>query len=202
MTCSYCDQKKIEDIQERIIREDARDKKWSAFVPREPEIFGHIIVTYLNYGGDKKCIRDISSVEEENHYILDSIITGVRIISNKLKNNDNLFADRVYVVMAGEDSSAHLHFHLFPKYGFLNDNDFNNKIAKWAEKYGLSKGEIGWRRFYANPTKNFKFRYDFSYLGEIQQKYDNWKWYQMNDDSSSKDLLIEMKDKLEEIVKL
>lgn len=201
MNCSFCDQKEIEDIQERIIREDARDKKWSAFVPPDPEIFGHIIVTYLNCDRHKKCIRDISSVEEENQYILDSIITGVRIISNKRKNHiDNV--DRVYVVMAGEDSSAHLHFHLFPKYGFLNDNDLNNKIAKWVEKYGLSKGEIDWRRFYANPTKNFKFRHDFSYLGEIHQKYDDWKRNKMNDKPPSKDLLIEMKDKLEEIVKL
>ena len=40
MKCSYCDQKEIKDIQERIIRE-GKNKKWSAFVPLEPEIFGH-----------------------------------------------------------------------------------------------------------------------------------------------------------------
>jgi len=282
MKCSYCDQEEIDDIQERIICEE-KDKKWSAFVPLEPEIFGHIIVNYLNYVGHKnwylfcwdnvsendsedseklrgflrddlgiewaknakigkssdgmtitistykksadimvdekkekatlkisdgithdlkvkkekgkltiykKCIRDISSADDIDQKILNSLMEGVRIISNKLKNIDNV--DRVYVVMTGEDPSAHVHFHLFPRYGFLN----NNEIAKWAEKNGLSKGEIDWRRFYANPTKNFKYHHDFSYLGEIQQKYDDWKMNKMNGKPPSKELLIEMKEKL------
>jgi len=45
MKCSFCDQEDIEDIKKRIIRE-GDGKKWSAFVPKEPEIFGHIVVTW------------------------------------------------------------------------------------------------------------------------------------------------------------
>lgn len=187
--CSvFCDKKKIENIKNRIIHKGGTDKKWSAFIPDEPEIFGHIIVTYLNPDKHENCIRDITSAEEGDQKILNSLIEGVRIISNKMTNIDNV--DRVYVVLAGEDRRSHIHFHLFPRYGFLN----NNEIVKWAEKCGISEGEIDWRRFYANPTKDFKFRHDFSYLGEIQQKYDDWKTNKMNGKPPSNELLIEMKD--------
>jgi diadenosine tetraphosphate (Ap4A) HIT family hydrolase len=195
MTCPFCNMKgKMDNV---IIK---KGELWYAFVPKTPEIFGHIITTYSDKG--VHCIRNIwedygefAAIREKNYKnILNSMMEGVRIMSNKMLNIDNV--KRYYIAMLGEDSSVHIHFHLFPRYEFLN----NDEIAKWAKNNGL--GEEGWKLFYSYPTKNFKFFRGFNYLGEIERKYNDWKWYQMENKDPKPELLKEMKDKLIEMLDL
>jgi diadenosine tetraphosphate (Ap4A) HIT family hydrolase len=67
---------------------------WYALIPKDPEIFGHIIVTYSDEG--KHCIRNIWEVNSEDEKrILNSMIEGVRTVSEKMINIGNSKLERM-----------------------------------------------------------------------------------------------------------
>jgi diadenosine tetraphosphate (Ap4A) HIT family hydrolase len=97
--------------------------------------------------------------------------------------------------MLGENPSVHIHFHLFPRYGFCNSYE----RGKWAEEYELLEGEFEWRCFYANPTMNFEYSTGFSYMGEIERRYNDMRDKIGKD--PSRELIREMTTKLKEKIK-
>jgi hypothetical protein len=190
--CPFCDRGKV---KEQIIYD--KDELWYALTPLDPHIFGHVLVTYSN--GGKNCIHDmwkkVDGGWEANRKIREireSMLEGVRFMSDKMMHIDNV--ERIYFAMLGEDLSVHMHYHLFPRYGFLSSNE----LEKWSEKYKLSGGEFEWRRFYATPTMNFEYSTGFCYLCEIARKYDDMKKRIGN--NPPKELLNEMTEKLKEIL--
>lgn len=161
--CSFCCFDNIKK-EGRIIKDK---KDWYAFIPLEPEIFGHVIVTYrtdteLNY----PCIQNIICLEDEKRdKILNVLNEGILTLVDGLKKIKNV--DKVYFAMLGETENTHMHYHLFPRYGFVNDYE----LDKWANKKDytrLSNGSIEWRKFFARPTCGFKSFTGFQYLGEIE----------------------------------
>lgn len=66
--CEFCHR---EELKEYIIDEDrSKGEFWYAFIPRDIEIFGHVILTTDK--GD--CIHDLHDVDDE---ILQAEIVGV-----------------------------------------------------------------------------------------------------------------------------
>ncbi|MCJ7570724.1 MAG: hypothetical protein MUO82_02445 [Candidatus Thermoplasmatota archaeon] len=184
--CYFCCYENIKDEGRVIFPEkENKDEEWYAFIPLEPEIFGHIIVTYASEDDKSPNIKKSEFpcqniiCKEDNHNvsnikkdkrdeILKVLDKGVITIVDGLKKIKNV--DKVYFAMLGETKRTHMHYHLFPRYGFVNEYELNN----WANKDDytlLSEGNIRWKKFYANPTSGFKSFDGFQYLGEIENSY-------------------------------
>ena len=154
--CVFCKPEEI--LKKRIIHTDSDG--WYAFVPDEPEIFGHIIVTVK-----QPHIREIISEDDKTLETLQCMTKGVKYIADILRKIKNV--QRVYFAMLGETEDVHMHYHVFPRYGFVRDYE----IDDWAKEYHLSKGFIAWQRFYSQPTVGFTSLDGFQYLGEIEKAY-------------------------------
>ena len=170
-----------------IVDEDKSQKKyWYAFVPRDPEIFGHVILTT-----DKgRCIHDLCEVDES---ILKAEIMGVRQMMEKLWQTKKV--GRVYVVVAGESEEVHHHFHLLPRYEF---ESFKER-EKWAKEYELDAEDPKWVEFFKWPTLNFEHKEGFQYLGEIERKYNQCKNKEYYPNRPSEGLILEMVGKVRAI---
>jgi len=155
--CHFCDYKQF---KKRVIDED---KDWHAFIPKDPEIYGHCIVT------TKKHYEDILSSDGKE--ALDIMSEGLKIVADKIKKIDEKRIHKVYFAMVGETKKTHMHYHLFPRYRFEHDSE----IYEWAEEHKFDKGSYGWQKFYEVPTLGFKSFTGFQYLGEIEKSYDETK---------------------------
>ena len=121
--CYFCEIDKIR-AEDRIIIEK---NEWYAFVPQDPEIFGHVIVTYRTDTDSKyPHIQNISCDNEKRIKILNILDVGVKTIVDGLKNIKNV--EMVYFAMLGETIKTHMHYHLFPRYGFVNDSELLLKL--------------------------------------------------------------------------
>jgi len=152
--CVFDDSDKL--AERVIIKKDG----WYAFVPDEPEIFGHIIVTV-----ETPCIREVACSDKRIPDVLKIMSSGIKFIADLLTEVKDV--QRVYIAMLGETDSVHMHCHIIPRYGFVNDSE----IAEWAKENRLTKGLLDWQRFYSNPTANFKISDGFRYLGEVENSY-------------------------------
>lgn len=171
-------------MEKFVVDEDKSQKKyWYAFVPRDPEIFGHVILT-TDKGG---CIHDLHEVNEN---ILQGEIVGIRQIMAKLRRIDNV--GRVYVVVAGETPEVHHHFHLFPRYKF---ESFEQR-ERFAQKYELEAEDPKWVEFYNWPALEFEHKDGFQYLGEIERKYNECKNNEYYPNRPSENLRLEMVEEL------
>jgi len=161
---------KSNNIDSDVVRRGDKDiitgnVSWYAFVPDNPEIFGHIIVTV-----EQPCIREIISESEEViNEALKRMSEGIKVMSDLIKKIDNV--QRIYVAMLGETDSVHMHYHIIPRYGFIDEIEIN----KWAEKNRFDRGIIEWQRFYSHPTLGFQSLDGFQYLGEIERSYNQAK---------------------------
>nr|MDO8080343.1 HIT domain-containing protein [Candidatus Freyarchaeota archaeon] len=181
-TCDFCSRDKMKKY---VVDED---KDWYAFVPQEPEIFGHIILTT-----DKgSCTHDMQDVDEK---ILQAEILGIRQMMRKLHKIDNV--GRVYVVVAGESLGVHHHFHLLPRYEFKSSED----RKKWAQSNEIKAEDPKWVEFYRWSTSDFSHKEGFQYLGEIERKYNEYKNNEYYPNIPSDDLRLAMVDKLKAIFK-
>lgn len=149
---------------DRIV-DEGKDHEWYAFVPLGPEIFGHLIVTIPG----PPCIRDIVMMESAHSKQWRNLNEGVRVCAEKLSKILNV--DRVYTAFLGESAEVHVHCHLVPRYGFLNQGE----IEAWSKLYGVSEGDTEWRRFYSNPTSGFSSLQGFRYLGEVERTFNEIK---------------------------
>ena len=182
--CSFCHKKRMKKF---IVDKDASSEEyWYAFVPRDPEIFGHVILT-TDKGG---CIQDLYKVDES---ILTAEIVGVRQTMEKLWKMRNV--GRVYVVVAGESEEVHHHFHLLPRYEFKNTEE----REKWAEEYCLDAEDPKWVEFFKWPTLNFEHKEGFQYLGEIERKYNQCKNNEYYPNRPSEGLRLDMVGKVNAI---
>jgi diadenosine tetraphosphate (Ap4A) HIT family hydrolase len=161
MTCDFCKKK---NMAGRIVL-GRKSTNWYALVPNDPEVFGHLIVTIPG----PPCIRNIVAMEGKYSAEWKNLNEGVRACARKLAEISNV--DRVYTTFLGESAKVHVHCHLVPRYGFLNQGD----LDRWSARYGVSKGGIEWRRFYSNPTSGFCHLQGFRYLGEAERTYNETK---------------------------
>jgi len=146
--CFFCN-----DIgEERIIMEG---NDWIAFIPLDPEIFGHCIVTTKHH------YEDITEIDGKE--ALDKMSMGVKVMADKIKSLDDNRIKKVYFAVLGETERTHMHYHLFPRY------------EGKEELIQLTSEDIKWRNFYNNSTKDFEFSTGFQYLGEIEKNYENMK---------------------------
>lgn len=149
------------EIGNRLVhRVTDQNNGWYAFVPLEPEIFGHVIVTV-----EKPCIREIITDTNEIVPVLQRMSKGVEFMAKVLSCIENV--QRVYIAMLGESEDVHMHYHLFPRYNFVGEFEINT----WAERNRLKEGSIEWQRFYSRPTAGFQLSSGFQYLGEIEKSY-------------------------------
>lgn len=157
-----CDFDKVEEkIGKRLVyRVTDQGNAWYAFVPQEPEIFGHVIVTV-----EKPCIREIISNDKEITKVLQRMSIGIKSMADVLSRIENV--QRIYIAMLGESEKVHMHYHLFPRYDFVSEFE----IDKWAKRNRLKKGPIEWQRFYSRPTAGFQSFSGFQYLGEIEKSF-------------------------------
>lgn len=182
-------------VGERLVWETGEE--WYAFVPEEPLIFGHILLTASKQptDGEETCrekYRNLWSVPEE---ILQKEIVGVRECMNGLLNIP--FVERVYLVVAGEERSVHHHFHLVPRYEFRSDEERET----WDEDHTLDADDTKWIEFYKSPTIDFKHTEGFQYIGELERVYNECKDNEYYPRTPSRDLLKGMARKIEEIMK-
>ena len=151
-----------ENIGDRVIHRAGRNNNdWYAFVPDKPEIFGHVIVTVEN-----PCIREIITDNSEIVPVLQQMSEGIEFMAKVLSRIKNV--QRVYIAMLGESEDVHMHYHLFPRYGFVGDEC---AINSWAKENRLKKGSNEWQEFYSRPTTGFQSRDGFQYLGEIEKTF-------------------------------
>ena len=198
--CKFCDK---EIVADRII--DGLDKKdWYAFVPKDPEIFGHIILTTINFqpncsrGEDSnipKCPQEISEIYGNNEEIFMKMTKGLIECSNKLKKIKPI--EKVYILVAGETDGYHIHYHLIPRYEFRS-YDERKQLAK---KINLTIDDPKWVEFYNWPTKDFKYRQDFRYLGEVEQKYNDCKNNEYYPIEPSKEIIEKIVTRINELTK-
>lgn len=151
---------KDEEVNPRTIEQST---KWRAFIPKDPEIFGHTILT------PKDHIPSILEVHSKDKEVFQELSDALLVCSQKLANVDNV--EKIYVVMAGEDPTVHIHYHLFPRFDFLNEDELN----LWARNNRISTGELSWRKFYARPTAGYKYFEGFQYVGEIERAYHEYR---------------------------
>jgi len=172
IVCHFCNIKKIEE-EKRIIKKvemeiNNNKETWFAFIPQDPEIFGHCIVTYKK-SEKLPHIQNIGCNNIKRMEILKILNEGIVTIVDGLKKIKNV--EMVYFAMLGETIPTHMHYHLFPRYNILDDED---KLNKWADNNTLlskddgSNEDFQWIKFFAKPTKGFKSFTGFQYLGEIE----------------------------------
>lgn len=163
MKCDFCD---INNFKDRIIHkcEKNGDIQWYVFVPQEPQIFGHIILTLNN-----PHVEDITSGEKQIQEVLSKLSGGISYIADLLGKIDNV--KKVYLAMLGETPNIHMHYHMFPRYEFANEEE----REYWSKRNTLQVGEIEWRKFYSKPTKGFNSLKGFQYLGDIEKFYNRSK---------------------------
>jgi len=182
--CYFCC---ANDIDEERIIGKGESKEWYAFIPQDPEIYGHCIVTTKNPEDHCEDILDI-----KGQIVLNNLVEGVKIVAKMIKGIDPKRIEKVYLAMLGETPKTHMHYHLFPRYRFEHDSE----IYKWAEEHKFTNGCYGWRKFYETPTLGFKSFTGFQYLGEIEKLYDETK--RRIGDKPSLNLLTEMRDNIKE----
>ncbi len=189
-------------MEERLVSPvDRKEEEWYAFVPGDPLIFGHILLTVDRKGNNNvpceregpDCIHDMWEVPE---CILEREIVGVRKCMNGLLEIDNV--KRIYLVVAGETDEVHHHFHLLPRYGFKS---FEER-EKWYEELKLKAGDPKWRNFYRWPTLGMAHKEGFQYLGELERAYGTCKDNDYYPDQPSDVLLEEMARKIKAIMEL
>ena len=158
--CSFCNKSNMDG---RIVLECKGNRRWYAFVPRDPEIFGHVLVTV-----DKPHVQNIEDTNPHEMEFMNDISKGIVNVSIGLKRIENV--EKVYVLMLGESSDVHMHYHLIPRYKFGSMKD---RIA-WATEYELIEGKDEWRSFYSRPTMGFTSNEGFRYLGEVERLYNEF----------------------------
>ncbi len=174
-----------EKFKKRVIDQN---NAWYAFVPLDPEIFGHVIVTV-----EKPCIREIVSDDKEIAEVLQRMSKGIKLMADALYRIENV--QRIYIAMLGETETVHIHYHLFPRYDFVSEFE----IDKWAERNRLKKGSIEWQRFYSRPTAGFQSVSGFQYLGEIEKSYNEAA--KRIGEKPSNEVLEEMAGRLKKLIK-
>ena len=157
--CAFCHRAEIKEDY-RMICEPKEEPTSYAFVPLDPEIFGHVIVTV-----ESPCIREIC---EEDGAVVDvlransSTLWKVAMAIRRIPN-----VERVYVATLGEDN-LHIHHHLLPRYFFCT----NDEIERWENGNRFQSLDNCWDRFYSKPTEGFHDYRGFRYLGEIERTYE------------------------------
>ncbi len=126
------------------------------FVPDDPEIFGHLLLT--------TDLRHIPHLDNASASDLRMLAPGVVAGAELIRRIDQV--TRVYVIVLGEDCSVHLHYHLFPRYDLAD----SNALLQWGRKWSLRIPEP-WGSFYSRPTAGFEHRKGRCYLGEIERSY-------------------------------
>lgn len=182
--CVFCQRKKIED---RIIKH-YEEEEFDVFIPKDPQIFGHLLLTRIG----PPCLGKLENPEKELHEKINILSEGTMTVAKDFIKRDTKI-DKVYIVVMGESESFHFHYHLIPRYGFLNDNE----IDKWTEKYGIEKGSIEWRQFYARPTLGFRHFHGYRYLGEMERTFNEAK--DRFKGNPPDEILLEMKKNVEEL---
>jgi len=171
--CYFCD---IEEIrkEKRIIKEvktkiNGNNETWFAFIPQDPEIFGHCILTYKK-SEHLSHIQHVGCNNINRMDILEILNKGIVTIVDGLKKIKNV--EMVYFAMLGETIPTHMHYHLFPRYNIYGDE---NKLNKWANESNntllsgsKNESDIQWINFFAKPTCGFSSFKGFQYLGEIE----------------------------------
>ena len=193
--CYFCCFDNIND-EGRVITSNSN---WYAFVPKAPEIFGHTIVTYRTDEKSNKHphIQNIICKDDKRVEILKVLDEGIKTLVDGLKEIENV--DKIYFAMLGETERTHMHYHLFPRFGFVNEYELINWVNK-DKLYRLTKGNIRWQKFYANPTCGFKSFDGFQYLGEIEKSYSQAR--KCIGDDPPKGILKEMAKNIRKIGKL
>ena len=184
--CDFCYRDRM---GRRIIAERQR---WYAFVPEDPRIFGHIILTVdPEEKGEKHCVHDIWNVEDE---VLSGEIIAARDCMRGLKEIP--FVERVYLVVAGESERVHHHYHLIPRY--KRHLDWKKEdVPRWKKKCELKEGDSIWRSFYNDmPRKMHNWR-GFQYLGELEHEYNDFRTHSAFEEGPGLDILEDMAGKVE-----
>lgn len=174
-------------MKERIILNGEGQKGWYAFIPDEPEIFGHIIVTVPS-----PHVQNIENVAPTNYAMIHDMAEGVTLASSHLKKIGEE-VKRVYVLMLGESPIVHMHFHLIPRYEFKS----NEELSTWSKRINLSRGDTRWNEFYNEPTLNFSISKGFRYTGEVERTYNESK--AMIGRKPDYELIIEMANQIKKL---
>lgn len=185
----------MKKVGERLVRD--KGEEWYAFVPEEPLVFGHILLTVGKRPTDREgvCEEKYRNLWSTPKDILQNEIVGVRECMNGLVNIP--FVKRVYVVVAGEERSVHHHFHLIPRYEFRSGEERD----MWGKEHTLDADDPKWIEFYKSPTMDCKHSEGFQYIGELERVYNECKDNEYYPKTPSKDLLKEMARKIKGIVK-
>ncbi len=139
-TCVFCNP---EDFGNRKLRLEDQNGYWYSIVPKEIGTFGQVLLVAKKKPEDGRHITDISdSLLLKDPSRLQSIMKGISIISNKLKeglkDSQGRIVEKVYVLTQCEGKESHLHFQFFPRYkGDLERNMFlyNCELeeARWQD---------------------------------------------------------------------
>ena len=173
----------------------AEGQMWYAFVPMDPRIFGHIILTVdRNEEGVKYHKQDIWDVKSE---VLGEEIVAARDCMRGLGKIP--WVERIYLVVAGESKCVHHHYHLMPRY--KRHRDWNDEdIRQWKEKCRLERGDPMWRCFYNNMPRKMHNWHGFQYLGELEHRYNDFRTRSAFGEGPGLDILEDMADRVETII--